>query len=85
MNRRTRALRLKGGGAALTREKIAAAKAKEFICIADNSKMVSQLGAFPLPVEVIPMARTLFKTRLTSLAVMLRGVKVSLLTTATSS
>ena len=50
---------IKGGGAALTREKIAAAKAKEFICIADNSKMVSQLGTFPLPVEVIPMARTL--------------------------
>lgn len=50
---------IKGGGAALTREKIAAAKAKEFICIADNSKMVSHLGAFPLPVEVIPMARTL--------------------------
>lgn len=55
---------IKGGGAALTREKIAAAKAKEFICIADNSKMVSQLGAFPLPVEVIPMARTLVQDAL---------------------
>lgn len=58
---------IKGGGAALTREKIAAAKAKEFICIADNSKMVSQLGAFPLPVEVIPMARTLVQDALTKL------------------
>ncbi|EHQ58449.1 ribose 5-phosphate isomerase [gamma proteobacterium HIMB55] len=58
---------IKGGGAALTREKIAAAKAKEFICIADNSKMVSQLGAFPLPVEVIPMARTLVQDALNQL------------------
>lgn len=58
---------IKGGGAALTREKIAAAKAKEFICIADNSKMVSRLGAFPLPVEVIPMARTLVQDALNQL------------------
>jgi len=58
---------IKGGGAALTREKIAAAKAKEFICIADNSKMVSQLGVFPLPVEVIPMARTLVQDALNQL------------------
>lgn len=49
---------IKGGGAALTREKIVAACAKEFICIADDSKMVSMLGSFPLPVEVIPMARS---------------------------
>ncbi len=49
---------IKGGGAALTREKIVAAVAKEFICIADDSKYVSQLGNFPLPVEVIPMARS---------------------------
>lgn len=48
---------IKGGGGALTREKIVAACANEFICIADESKMVRQLGAFPLPVEVIPMAR----------------------------
>jgi ribose 5-phosphate isomerase A len=54
---------IKGGGAALTREKIAAAKAREFICIADKSKMVETLGAFPLPVEVIPMARTLVRMR----------------------
>lgn len=47
---------LKGGGAALTREKIVAALAKRFICIVDDSKLVSKLGAFPLPVEVIPMA-----------------------------
>ncbi|SDX30973.1 ribose-5-phosphate isomerase RpiA [Marinobacter mobilis] len=49
---------IKGGGAALTREKIVAAVAKTFICIADESKMVGVLGQFPLPVEVIPMARS---------------------------
>lgn len=49
---------IKGGGAALTREKIVAAVATEFICIADESKWVPVLGAFPLPVEVIPMARS---------------------------
>lgn len=49
---------IKGGGAALTREKIVAAVAKTFICIADESKMVGVLGNFPLPVEVIPMARS---------------------------
>jgi ribose 5-phosphate isomerase A len=49
---------IKGGGAALTREKIVAAVAEEFICIADDSKYVDQLGNFPLPVEVIPMARS---------------------------
>ncbi|MEY3638200.1 MAG: Ribose-5-phosphate isomerase [Pseudomonadota bacterium] len=47
---------VKGGGAALTREKIVAAQSKMFVCIADESKLVKQLGAFPLPVEVIPMA-----------------------------
>ncbi|EGG94150.1 Ribose 5-phosphate isomerase A [gamma proteobacterium IMCC1989] len=49
---------IKGGGAALTREKIVAACADEFVCIADESKWVSVLGEFPLPVEVIPMARS---------------------------
>lgn len=49
---------IKGGGGALTREKIIAAAAKEFICIADESKLVQVLGEFPLPVEVIPMARS---------------------------
>lgn len=49
---------IKGGGAALTREKIVAACAERFICIADASKRVERLGAFPLPVEVIPMARS---------------------------
>ncbi len=49
---------VKGGGGALTREKIVAAAAKEFVCIADESKKVATLGAFPLPVEVIPMARS---------------------------
>jgi len=47
---------IKGGGAALTREKIVASVAEKFICIADGSKLVSQLGKFPLPVEVIPMS-----------------------------
>ena len=47
---------VKGGGAALTREKIVAAQSRRFVCIADESKMVKHLGAFPLPVEVIPMA-----------------------------
>ncbi|HBN13899.1 MAG: ribose 5-phosphate isomerase A [Gammaproteobacteria bacterium] len=49
---------IKGGGGALTREKIIAAVAKEFVCIADGSKLVDVLGTFPLPVEVIPMARS---------------------------
>lgn len=49
---------IKGGGAALTREKIVRAVAKEFVCIADGSKWVDVLGKFPLPVEVIPMARS---------------------------
>ena len=47
---------VKGGGAALTREKIVAAQARRFVCIADESKQVERLGRFPLPVEVIPMA-----------------------------
>ena len=47
---------VKGGGAALTREKIVAAQSKVFVCIADESKLVSVLGVFPLPVEVIPMS-----------------------------
>ena len=49
---------IKGGGAALTREKIVAAVADRFICIVDESKVVQRLGRFPLPVEVIPMARS---------------------------
>ncbi|MCL6269243.1 ribose-5-phosphate isomerase RpiA [Sansalvadorimonas sp. 2012CJ34-2] len=49
---------IKGGGAALTREKIVAAVSREFVCIADESKLVDVLGNFPLPVEVIPMARS---------------------------
>ena len=47
---------IKGGGAALTREKIVADLAERFVCIADDSKLVARLGRFPLPVEVIPMA-----------------------------
>jgi ribose 5-phosphate isomerase A len=49
---------IKGGGGALTREKIVAAASRKFVCIADQSKLVDILGAFPLPVEVIPMARS---------------------------
>jgi ribose 5-phosphate isomerase A len=58
---------IKGGGAALTREKIVAAASKEFICIADESKLVGTLGAFPLPVEVIPMARSYVARQLVAL------------------
>jgi ribose 5-phosphate isomerase A len=58
---------IKGGGAALTREKIIAAAARTFICIADETKLVSRLGKFPLPVEVIPMARSLVARALTLL------------------
>ncbi|HRQ06314.1 MAG TPA: ribose-5-phosphate isomerase RpiA, partial [Nitrosomonas halophila] len=49
---------IKGGGGALTREKIVAAVARKFICIADQTKLVDILGKFPLPIEVIPMARS---------------------------
>ncbi|MEL7023167.1 MAG: ribose-5-phosphate isomerase RpiA [Pseudomonadota bacterium] len=49
---------MKGGGGALTREKILAAAARKFVCIADESKLVGMLGQFPLPIEVIPMARS---------------------------
>jgi ribose 5-phosphate isomerase A len=55
---------IKGGGAALTREKIIAAAAARFVCIVDESKVVETLGKFPLPVEVIPMARTLVARRI---------------------
>lgn len=58
---------IKGGGAALTREKIVSAVAKKFICIADSSKLVKVLGAFPLPVEVIPMARNYVSKELEAL------------------
>jgi ribose 5-phosphate isomerase A len=58
---------IKGGGAALTREKIIAAAARRFICIADEAKLVETLGAFPLPVEVIPMARNHVGRELTRL------------------
>jgi ribose 5-phosphate isomerase A len=49
---------IKGGGGALTREKIVAACSRKFVCIADESKLVDELGEFPLPIEVIPMARS---------------------------
>ena len=58
---------IKGGGAALTREKIVAALAKRFVCIADESKLVDVLGQFPLPVEVIPMAAAQIQRRFEAL------------------
>ncbi|MDA8520873.1 ribose-5-phosphate isomerase RpiA [Acidovorax sp. NCPPB 4044] len=58
---------IKGGGAALTREKIVAALARQFVCIADVSKLVDTLGRFPLPVEVIPMAAEQIARRFSSL------------------
>jgi ribose 5-phosphate isomerase A len=58
---------IKGGGAALTREKIIAAASRRFVCIADEGKLVDTLGAFPLPVEVIPMARSYVSRELTRL------------------
>jgi len=58
---------IKGGGGALTREKIIAAASEKFVCIADQSKLVGVLGEFPLPVEVIPMARSLIARKLTIL------------------
>lgn len=56
---------IKGGGGALTREKIVAGASRKFVCIADESKLVDVLGAFPLPVEVIPMARSYVARELT--------------------
>lgn len=58
---------IKGGGGALTREKIVASVARRFVCIVDESKLVQRLGAFPLPVEVIPMARAAVARRLEAL------------------
>lgn len=58
---------IKGGGAALTREKIVASVAKKFVCIADGSKLVELLGKFPLPVEVIPMAHAVVTRKLAAL------------------
>lgn len=58
---------IKGGGGALTREKIVAAASAKFICIVDESKHVDVLGAFPLPVEVLPMARSFVARQLTKL------------------
>lgn len=58
---------IKGGGGALTREKIVASLAQQFVCIVDESKLVRQLGRFPLPVEVIPLARQAVARRLTAL------------------
>ncbi len=56
---------IKGGGGALTREKIVAGASRKFVCIADESKLVDVLGAFPLPIEVIPMARSYIARELT--------------------
>ena len=62
-----RGMLIKGGGGALTREKIIAAASKRFVCIIDDSKLVDTLGAFPLPVEVIPMARSYVARQLVKL------------------
>jgi ribose 5-phosphate isomerase A len=58
---------IKGGGGALTREKIVAAASRRFVCIADESKLVEVLGKFPLPIEVIPMARSYVARQLVAL------------------
>ena len=58
---------IKGGGGALTREKIVAAASKQFVCLVDDSKIVATLGRFPLPVEVIPMARSYVARRLVAI------------------
>jgi len=58
---------IKGGGGALTREKIVAAASRRFVCIVDDSKLVGKLGAFPLPIEVLPMATGLVTRRLADL------------------
>jgi len=58
---------IKGGGGALTREKIIAAASRKFVCIVDDSKLVDVLGKFPLPVEVIPMARSLVARKIVEL------------------
>jgi len=64
---------VKGGGAALTREKIVAAQSRRFVCIADESKLVQALGAFPLPVEVIPMAAARIARQFAALGGQARG------------
>ncbi len=75
---------IKGGGGALTREKIVAAVARKFVCIADGSKLVGVLGRFPLPVEVIPMARSyVARAARTCLAAIRSGGWASRPTTAT--
>jgi ribose 5-phosphate isomerase A len=58
---------IKGGGAALTREKIVTAAASQFVCIVDDTKLVTRLGKFPLPIEVIPMARALVSRQLVAI------------------
>jgi ribose 5-phosphate isomerase A len=58
---------IKGGGGALTREKIIAGASRKFVCIADEGKLVDVLGAFPLPVEVVPMARSFVARQLVKL------------------
>jgi ribose 5-phosphate isomerase A len=58
---------IKGGGGAHTREKIVASASNEFVCIADNTKLVTKLGAFPLPVEVIPESRSLVARKIVSM------------------
>ena len=68
---------IKGGGGALTREKIVASASREFICIVDKSKMVDKLGAFPLPIEVIPESRSLVARKIISLGGIIGGLNSS--------
>jgi ribose 5-phosphate isomerase A len=74
---------IKGGGGALTREKIVAAVADTFVCICDASKLVTTMGKFPLPVEVIPMARAYVARELPSWAARRSCARASSPTTAT--
>lgn len=76
---------IKGGGGALTREKIIAGASRQFVCIADDSKLVDVLGGFPLPVEVIPMARSHVARQLVKLGELQCGEKNSSRITETSS
>lgn len=74
---------IKGGGGALTREKIVAAVARKFVCIADESKLVPVLGKFPLPIEVLPMARSHVARQMVKLGGQPGCVRISPPTTAT--
>ena len=71
---------IKGGGGALTREKIVASAANEFICIVDESKLVKKLGAFPLPIEVIPFAKNYFMNEMRDLGATMINLRQGFIT-----